>query len=145
MPGSKTNYGEAQVAAALLGGVALVVPATWYLAFSTAAYTDAADATALSEPVGNAYARVAIANNTTNFPAPAGDPTSVANAVAIVSPTATGNWGTIRSAYLCDAASGGHAWLGADLGADPASPTPITVVNGGSISIPISAFSVSED
>lgn len=67
------------------------VPATYYIALSTTTPTDAG--TNVTEPSGNAYARVAVTNNSTNFPAASSRAKS--NGTAITFPVATGSWGTI--------------------------------------------------
>lgn len=92
----------------LFGGVAYTPPATLYVGLSTS--TPNNDGTNVTEPSGNAYARVASTNNTTNWPAAAGR--SKSNGTAITFPTATGAWGTVTHFVLYDAATGGgfYAW-----------------------------------
>ena len=65
------------------------------------------------EPSGNGYARVAVTNNTTNWPSPSGsDPTTVQNGTAITFPTTTGSWGAVVFGYvLMDASTSGNARL----------------------------------
>src|SRR5574342_684550 len=70
MPGSLTDYAEAQVANALLGGAALGAPSSasnWYLGLLTVTPGD--DGTGGTEVSTGSYARVAILNNSTNWPA----------------------------------------------------------------------------
>lgn len=83
-------------------------PATYYVALSTTTPTNTG--TNVTEPVGNSYARVAVTNNSTNFPAASGRAKS--NGVVIAFNTATGSWGTCTHFCLYDAASGGNfvAW-----------------------------------
>lgn len=64
--------------------------ATLYLALYTVTPTAAGGGTEVS---GGAYARVAVANNNTNFPDASGG--SQANGTAFTFPTATGDWGTV--------------------------------------------------
>lgn len=87
-----------------LGNVAVTAVATHYLGLSTTA--PAVDGTGVTEPVGNGYARVAIANNTTNWPNAANRQKS--NGAAFTFPTATpAGWGTITHFVLFDALTGG--------------------------------------
>jgi hypothetical protein len=90
------------------GGAATNVPSTYYIALSTTAPTNAG--TNVTEPTGGAYARAAVPNNLTNFPAAAGR--SKSNGVTVLFPTATADWGTITHFALMDAATGGtmRAW-----------------------------------
>lgn len=63
----KTNYANAQIQSALYGGSSLGAPATWYVGWSTTQPNQ--DGSNVTEPSGNGYARVAVTNNATNFPA----------------------------------------------------------------------------
>ena len=70
-------------------------PATWYLAaFLT---MPGNDGTGYVEPSGGSYARLAITNNSTNFPAAAtaGGTTSKANGAVFTHANPTADWGTI--------------------------------------------------
>lgn len=73
------------------GAVASSAPATYYFAICTTAPTDN-DGAGLVEPSGGAYARVAVTNNATNFPAAAARLKS--SGTAITWPTASASWGT---------------------------------------------------
>jgi hypothetical protein len=120
MAGSKSDYLEKAILDYLLGANALAVPPATgtpvYVALSTAAYTDAATGSAMTEVAGNAYARVAVANNVTNWPASTGtSPTQKQNGTAITFTTATGSWGTVTSFYLVDAPTLGNVLYGGDL------------------------------
>ena len=66
MAGSLTNYGEGKVLAHLFGGTTYAPVATWYVGLFSVAPTDS---TAGTELTGGGYARAAVSNNTTNFPA----------------------------------------------------------------------------
>lgn len=79
-------------------------PATIYVGLSTT--TPTVTGTNVTEPSGNAYARVAVTNNATNFPAAASRAKS--NGTVITFPEATGSWGTPVSAVFYDASSGGN-------------------------------------
>lgn len=83
-------------------------PATWY--FGLALILPGADGTGWTEvPFTGSYARVAFANNTTNFPAA----TSVAevaskkNATKITYPNPSGSWGNVVGWLAFLAATGG--------------------------------------
>jgi len=75
-------------------------PGTVYIGLSTADVLD--DASGNAEPVGNAYARVAVL--TTAWTAAASR--AINNNATITFPKATGSWGTITHYAIWDAASG---------------------------------------
>ncbi len=77
-------------------------PPTIYVALSTSDPSD--DASELTEPTGNAYARVETSASDWN----AATNGSLDNANDIIFPKATGCWGTITHFVLFDAASGGN-------------------------------------
>lgn len=87
----------------LFGGVATTAPATYYVGLSTTQPTDAG--TGITEPSTGAYARVAVTNNTTNFPNASARAKS--NGTAITFPSPTGTWGTVKWAVLYTASTGG--------------------------------------
>ena len=82
-------------AGALTANAVALTPATWYLGLSTTSPNE--DGTNFTEPVGGAYARVAVTNNVTNFP-PAQTTAGVTTkrkGVALIFPNPTGLWGNI--------------------------------------------------
>lgn len=87
----------------LLGGPDYVRPATVYVGLSTTTPND--DGSGITEPAGGAYARVAVTNNATNWPAAAGGAKS--NGTVIQFPQATATWGTVTHFVLFDADVGG--------------------------------------
>lgn len=115
MPGSKSNYLENALLDHVLGGGDYTRPATVYAALFTVAPGEAAGGT---EVTGGSYARVAITNNATNFPAASGG--SKSNGTAITFPQASANWGTVVALGVFDASTSGnllfYGWLGADSG-----------------------------
>lgn len=126
MSGSKCAYLEQAILDFLLGAQSFTPPGTLYVALSTANFSVASTGTSMSEVTGGAYDRVSVTNNLTSFPAAAGSgPASKSNGIDFDFGTATANWGTILSAYLCDASTDGNALYGADLAA------PV-IVNSGS-------------
>ena len=91
----------------VFGGTDYARPATLYLGLSTTAVS--ATGTNITEPSGNGYARVAITNNATNFPASTtvGGKGVKTNGTTIQFPEATGAWGTVSHWFLSTASSGG--------------------------------------
>lgn len=85
------------------GAVDYTPAATHYIALSTTLPTNTG--TNVTEPSGNAYARVAVTNNATNWPAASGRNKS--NGTVIQFPTASGSWGTITHFAIYTASSGG--------------------------------------
>ena len=98
-------------------------PATLYVALSTTTPTNTGGS--VTEPSGNAYARVAVTNNATNFPAASSR--SKSNGTDIVFPTATGSWGTVTHFAIYDASTSGNfvAW--------GALTVPVSVVSGATV------------
>lgn len=110
MAGSKSNYLENAILDHVLGGGDYTRPGTVYVALFTVAPSDAGGGT---EVTGGSYARAAVTNNATNWPAAAGG--SKANGTAITFTTATANWGTCVAFGIFDASSGGNLLFWADL------------------------------
>ena len=114
-------------------------PATWYIGLSTTTPDDAG--ASFTEPAGGAYARAAVTNNATNFPAA----TTVSgvgtkkNGTAVTFPTATANWGTITHLGLFTASSGGTPAYTQALDAS----TPVN--NGDTASFAANAISLTAD
>lgn len=105
---SLANYAEKKVNDKLFGGIDFTPPATYYLALATSAPTEAGSFT---EANYGGYARVALANNKTNFTNAADDgDATISNAVEVRFPTATSGTNTITYVVLTDAVSGGNVW-----------------------------------
>ncbi|MEO7836979.1 MAG: hypothetical protein ABIS21_05000 [Acidimicrobiales bacterium] len=100
--GSATDTEENDVLKARFGGTSPAQPATWYVALTTTTPTDAAAGT---EVTGGAYARVALTNNTTNFPVPTVG--VISNGTAVTFPAPTAAWGTVTHFELWDALTAG--------------------------------------
>lgn len=94
----------------ILGGGDYARPATVYVALFTSAPTDAGGGTEVS---GGSYARAAVTNDATNFPAAVGGVKS--NAAAITFAQATAAWGTATHVGVFDALSGGNLLFWAPL------------------------------
>lgn len=140
MPGSKSDYLEKRVLDHFLGATASTAAATVYIALSTAAYSDAATGSAMTEVSGGSYARVAVTNNATNWPAATGaSPATKNNGTVVTFPTASASWGTVTSFYIVDAASAGNIYYGGDL--NVAKP----VTNGDTASFAANAITITED
>ena len=117
MAGGKCAYWENACLNTALGGPQFTIPTTVYIGLSTAAFTAAATGAAMTEvsTSSTAYARVAVTNNSTNWPnASAG---SKSNATIFTFPTATATWGTVLSFYILDSGTigSGNCIYGADL------------------------------
>lgn len=89
------------------GGATTWAPATWYLGCSTT--TPADDGTGFTEPTGQNYARLAITNNSTNWPAAstADGVTTKINGIKFTMPVPSGPWGPLGFYGLFTAVSGG--------------------------------------
>jgi hypothetical protein len=102
--GSFTDYLENELLDHVWGGADYSRPATLYVALSTTTIAD--DGTNQTEPSGGSYARVAVTNNSTNWPAASGG--AKANGTAITFPTATAGWGTIVDFSIMDDPTAGN-------------------------------------
>ena len=119
MAGSLSDFAENEILDHLLSAATYTAPATLYLAVFTAAPTDAGGGT---EVTGGSYARLAVTNDATNFPAAVAGAKS--NGVALTMVTASANWGTIVAYALFDASSAGNMIGWADL-------TSSVIINNG--------------
>ena len=90
---------------AMFGQTVYDPPDTIYVALSTTLPTNTG--TNVTEPsAANAYARVAVPNDVTNFPNAVNRVKS--NGTVLQFPTATGSWGTVSHFALYDAATAGN-------------------------------------
>jgi len=115
MAGSKSDFLELELLDHVLGNAAYSAPATVYIALYTAAPTDAGGGTEVS---GGSYARAAVTNNATNFPAASGG--AKANGTEIAFATATADWGTVVAFGIFDALTVGNLLYWGDLTASKA-------------------------
>jgi hypothetical protein len=115
MAGSFSDFLELELLDHVFGNAAYTAPATLYVALFTAAPTDAGGGT---EVTGGSYARKAVTNNSTNFPAASAGAKS--NGAAITFVQATASWGTVVAFAIFDASSGGNMLGWADLSASVA-------------------------
>lgn len=122
-----TDIQEVLIADSQFGGGATAwAPTTWYFGLSTTVPND--DGSNFTEPVGSAYARVAMVNNATNFPggATVAGVTTKSNGTAITWPNPTGLWGTVLFWGAFFASTGGVVRYLNPL------DTPVTPQNGNS-------------
>ena len=95
----------------IFGSTAMTPPTTYYLGISTT--TIAKDGTGITEPTDGAYARIAIANNKTNFS------TAVLgiidNLVEFQFPESTVSWGIVTDWFLSNAVTAGDVWFEGEL------------------------------
>jgi hypothetical protein len=98
-----SDYLENALLDHVLGKTTYTGPTTTYPALYTVTPGDAGGGT---EVTGGTYARVAVTNNTTNWPNASGG--SKSNGVDIDFGTATANWGTVVAVAILDASSGGN-------------------------------------
>lgn len=108
-----SDYLENKIIDHLFRTATFAKPAAIYLALLTAAPSDLGGGT---EVAGNSYARVNLPPLDTNWKATQGGTSGASsgtggvtsNAVAVVFPTPSGNWGTITHYGIFDAATGGN-------------------------------------
>jgi hypothetical protein len=86
------------------GGAAYTRPTTLYAGAFTSPQTSPTGGG--TEVTGGSYARVAVTNNATNFPAASAG--SKSNGTTISWPAATASWGTVTDVALFDSVSGGN-------------------------------------
>lgn len=113
MAGSFSDHLEDELLDHVFGGGDYSRPATVYVALYTVAPTDAGGGT---ECTGGSYARKAVTNNDTNFPAASSGAKSNGTDIEFVE--ATGDWGTVVAFAIFDALSGGNMLCWADLSAN---------------------------
>lgn len=112
-------------------GAAAYTPATT-LYFAASSADPGESGAGIVEPSGGSYARVAVTNNLTNFPAASGG--AKANGVSIGFPVATADWLSgvgLTHVGIFDASSGGN-FLGRG-----AIAVPKAILNGDQLIIPI--------
>lgn len=133
MAGSKSDYLENKILDLVVGGQAYTPPASLYFGLLTVAPTDAGGGTEVS---GGSYARVAVTNNLTNFPAASSGVKQ--NASSITWPVATAAWGTAVAVGIYDAASGGNLLFWTTI-------TNKVIDTNDTVSIPANNLTITED
>jgi hypothetical protein len=134
MAGSKSNFLELELLDHVLGNAAYTAPGTVYVALYTAAPSDAGGGTEVS---GTSYARVAVTNNSTNWPAASGG--AKANGTEITFAEAGGDWGTVVAFAILDALTAGNFLYWADLTASK------TINSGDTAKFAVGDLDVTED
>lgn len=130
--GGLTYFAADQILNYLTQATALAPPATWYIGLSSTPINSSGSG--LTEPSGSGYARVAVANTTSqwNYNAFSFEGGTVRNTNAITFPTPTAAWSSGVSLpywFLADAATGGNIWAS---GTIPVAP----VVSGSTSTAP---------
>lgn len=105
MAGSMGDFLELAILDHVLGGPAYTKPTTVYVGLFTVAPADAGGGTECS---GGGYARAAVTNNSTNWPAASGTTALKANGTSVTFPLCTAAWGTVVAIAIFDAASAGN-------------------------------------
>ena len=134
MAGSKSNFLELELLDHVLGAATYTPPVTVYVALYTVAPSDTGGGT---EVTGGSYARVAVTNNATNWPAAAAGLKS--NGTAITFPAATAGWGTCVAFAILDDPTAGNFLYWGDLTVSKA------VNSGDTASFAIGDLDVTED
>lgn len=132
MAGSLSDYMLAKVLDLVFGNTALTVPGPLYMALLTDQNTvTQRNAGTVTEVSGGSYARVSVAQNSTNWLPASGAPPVKQNGAVFTFPAPTANWGTVYAFAVYDASTAGRLIYWCDL------LTPHTINNGdGAPSIP---------
>lgn len=101
-----SDYLEDKLLDHLLGRTTYTAPATLYVGLWSVALSDASTGSTAGEISGGGYARVAVTNNTAQWPSASSG--SKANASAVAFPYALSNWGTVRTVAILDASTAGN-------------------------------------
>lgn len=112
---SFSDFLENELLDHIFGAAAYTAPGTVHVSLHTADPTDAGSGAEVS---GGAYARVAVTNDATNWPAASGG--AKANGTAIEFATATASWGTVTHFGIWDASTAGNLLAHGALGTSKA-------------------------
>jgi hypothetical protein len=123
MAGSFSDFLENELLDHVFGAAAYSAPATLHVGLYTAAPTDAGGGTEVGTGTWTNYARVAVTNNATNFPAAASGAKSNGTPISFGAATASGAV-TVVAVGIFDSATAGNLLAWADL------TTSKTVNNG---------------
>lgn len=129
------NFLENELLDHVWGAAAYTPPVNLYLALSTADPTD--DGSGIAEPGGGSYARLAVLNNATNWPAAVAG--SKSNGTDMTFVTATASWGVVSHMAIFDALSGGNMLAHAALS------TSKTIDNGDTVIFEIGNLTITLD
>lgn len=139
MAGSFADYAENATLNLWFGGAAVTPPATLYIALMTTAAGDAGGGTEVSTTVWTNYARAAVTNNATNFPAASGGAKSNGTEISFGTATISGTAPTVVGIAIYDAETAGNLILHATLA------TNKTINNGDPVAIPIGDLDITLD
>ena len=121
------------------GGVTATATGTHYIGLSTT--TPASDGSGVTEPSGNGYARIAVTNNTTNWPSISGTTRVKTNGTAFTFPTATpSGWGAITHFVVFDHLTNATAANVRAYG--PITGGPVTVAAGETRAFPVGSLTI---
>lgn len=107
-----SDYQEKRTLDNVFGAVAATPAVTYYISLHTA---NPGQAGANEVASANNYSRVAVTNNSTNFPNSSGSPATKSIGAAINFPTPSGSWGTATHFGIWDASTAGNFVTGAAL------------------------------
>ncbi len=99
-----TNHMANRILDYNFGSTSYTVPPILYIGLSTTALSSSGGG--YTEPSGAGYARVAYANNKTNFSISSNG--LLTNLVSVIFNESTASWGTVTYVFISDAASGGN-------------------------------------
>lgn len=109
MAAGKSNFFAKKVADWIYSATSYTPPATLYFGLWTTTLTAASTGSSGTECSYTGYARVAVTNNATQFPAATGTTSATkSNANAITFPSNGGSGQTVIAAGVCDASSAGN-------------------------------------
>ncbi len=134
MAGSKSTYLANAILDHMLGGPDYARPATVYVGIFTTA--PSAGGVGGVEATGGGYARIAVTNNSTNFPASSNG--IKYNGVAFTWASFTASMGTFNAIGIFDASTGGNLLRWGPLS------SPRTVNSGEGFQIPINGATFTE-
>lgn len=132
--GSFSNFLELELLDHVFGAATYTPPATLYVGLFTATPSDTGGGTEVS---GGGYARKAVTNNSTNFPAASSG--SQSNGTAIAFAAATASWGVVTSFGIFDAATGGNLLVWGALTANK------TIDTGDTVTFAVGALTITLD
>ncbi len=132
MAGSFSDFIENELLDHLFGAATYTPPVTVYVALFTAAPTDAGGGTEVSTGVWTNYARVAVTNNATNFPAASGGAKSNGTEIDFGTATISGTAPVVVAIGLYDALTVGNllAWCDAAANKTINDGDPVTIPAG---------------
>jgi hypothetical protein len=136
--GTKSDYLENKMLDHVLGGPDYTRPATVYMGLFTVAPSDSGGGTEASTGVWTNYARAAVTNNATNFPAASGGLKSNGTVISFGTASISGTAPTIVGFGIYDASTAGNLLYWASF-------TGQVVSNGSPISIQIGDLQITDD